>query len=167
MTRGDSAGKLVYRLAEKRCTNFGTCGLNGGATSGTSQVNQALFPLFAEGARLLERGECALVRPVVDQIVSLMTVPLVQGTLRYAYKIGESPSDRSQKNAAEGATFAAAVLPMVAYCNPASAATVSSNVKFGLYDAGTYPDYTAVRDALEATYPCLGITCAHVMPRHG
>merc|ERR1719258_243595 len=37
---GNSAGKLVYRLAEKRCANFGTCGLNGGATSGTSQVNQ-------------------------------------------------------------------------------------------------------------------------------
>ena len=35
---GDSAGKLVYRLAEKRCQNFGTCGANGGATSGTSQV---------------------------------------------------------------------------------------------------------------------------------
>ena len=98
---GDSGGKLVYRLAEKRCQNFGTCGLNGGATSGTSQVNLALFPLLAEGARLLERGECAHVRPVVEKIVSLMTVPLVQGTLRYAYKIGEVPSDRSQKNAAK------------------------------------------------------------------
>ena len=86
---GNSAGKMVYRLAEKRCTNFGTCGLDGTATSGTSQVNLALFPLFAEGARLLERGECTAVRPVVDSIVSLMMVPLVQGSLRYAYKIGE------------------------------------------------------------------------------
>ena len=57
---------------------------SGSATSGTSAVNLALFPLFAEGARLLERGECSLVRPVVNQIVSLMTVPLVQGSLRYA-----------------------------------------------------------------------------------
>ena len=81
---GSSGGKLVYRLAEKRCANFGTCGPTGSATSGTSAVNLALFPLFAEGARLLERGECSLVRPIVDQIVSLMTVPLVQGSLRYA-----------------------------------------------------------------------------------
>ena len=81
---GSSSGKLVYRLAEKRCANFGTCGLSGSATSGTAAVNLALFPLFAEGARLLERGECSLVRPVVDEIVSLMTVPLVQGSLRYA-----------------------------------------------------------------------------------
>jgi hypothetical protein len=81
---GNIAGKMVYRLAEKRCANFCTCGLDGTQTSGTSQVNHALFPLFAEGARLLERGECTAVRPVVDSIVSLMTVPLVQGSLRYA-----------------------------------------------------------------------------------
>ena len=81
---GSPSGKLVYRLAEKRCANFGTCGPSGTATSGTAAVNLALFPLFAEGARLLERGECSLVRPVVDEIISLMTVPLVQGSLRYA-----------------------------------------------------------------------------------
>ena len=81
---GNSAGKMVYRLAEKRCANFGTCGMFGNETSGKSQVNYDLFPLFAEGARLLQRGECTSVRPVVDSIVSLMTVPLVQGSLRYA-----------------------------------------------------------------------------------
>merc|ERR1719182_571273 len=124
---GGSRGKLVYRLAEKRCANFGTCGRFGDSTSGTAHVNYALFDLFAEGARLLKRGECASVRPMVNEIVSLMTVPLVQGTLRYAYKVGVGPdANRSQKNAAKGATFAAAVLPMVSYCNPASAKIVSS-----------------------------------------
>ena len=81
---GSSSGKLVYRLAEKRCANFGTCGLLGDATSGTSKVNHELLARFTEGARLLRRGECAAVQPVVDKIVSLMTVPLVQGSLRYA-----------------------------------------------------------------------------------
>ena len=159
---GSSGGKLVYRLAEKRCANFGTCGLFGNATSGTSKVNLDLFPLFAEGARLLERGECSMVRPVVDEIVSLMTVPLVQGSLRYAYKIGMVAADRSQKNAAEGAVFTAAVLPLVHYCNPAAAQTISANQKFGLFDAGTYPDFATVKSAFEEAYPCLGITCAQV-----
>jgi Notch-like protein len=143
---GDSGGKLVYRLAEKRCANFGTCGYLGGETSGTSQVNYALFPLFAEGARLLERGECGLVRPIVDKIVSLMTVPLVQGSLRYAFKIGMVESERSQKNAAEGAVFAASsgvpslltraptwtqVMPRHAY--------VSSNASFTCAKSGKVP----------------------------
>ena len=159
---GNSGGKLLYRLAEKRCENFGTCGLSGSATSGTSKVNLDLSPLFAEGARLLERGECAKVRPVVDQIVSVMTVPLVQGSLRYAYKVGMVSSDRTQKNAAEGAVFTAAVLPLVHYCNPASAATISSSMSFGLYDLGTYPNFASVKLAFEESYACLGITCDQV-----
>ena len=89
---GNSDGKMVYRLAEKRCENFGTCGAAGGASSGISMVNSELFKaggLFATGRDLLQQGECAKVRPIVEQIVSLMTVPLVQGTLRYAYKVPE------------------------------------------------------------------------------
>jgi len=131
---GNSDGVMVYRLAEKRCKNFGTCGAAGTEASGMSMVNSELFKaagLFATGRDLLQQGHCAKVRPVVEQIVSLMTVPLVQGTLRYAYKVGNVASDQSAKNAAEGSTFAAAVLPMVHNCNTASAAVVSANLKFG------------------------------------
>merc|ERR1711965_1243010 len=31
-----------------------------------------------------------------------------------------------------------------------------------MYDAGVYPDFAEVKEAFESTYPCLGITCAHV-----
>merc|ERR1719491_1892197 len=95
-----------------------------------SQVNDELFKaggLFATGRDLLQQGHCAEVR----QVVSLMTVPLVQGTLRYAYKVGMVPADWSAKNAAEGSTFAAAVLPLVHACDAASATVVSDNMKFG------------------------------------
>merc|ERR1719272_2411369 len=169
---GTSAGKMVYRLAERRCANFGTCGAAGGATTGLSQVNSELFKaagLFATGRDLLQQGHCTKVRPVVDQIVSIMTVPLVQGTLRYAYKVGNVVADQTAKNAAEGSTFAAAVLPMVNYCNAASATIVANHMKFGLvfgtdgkYVSGTVPDFAAVKSALEAVYQCFGITCAHV-----
>ena len=60
---------------------------------------------------------------MTDQIVSLMTVPLVQGSLRYAYKMGEVVAERTAKNAAEGSTFSAAVLPLVAACDAAAAET--------------------------------------------
>merc|ERR1740138_1409026 len=155
---GDSAGVMVYRLAEKRCRNFGTC--TGTSAAGMSQVNEELFKaggLFATGRDLLQQGHCAEVRPVVEQIVSLMTVPLVQGTLRYAYKVGNVQADQSAKNAAEGSTSAAAVLPMVHYCNAASATVVANNMKFGLvfdttsgaYVSGTVPDFALVKSALE------------------
>ena len=41
---GSGDGKLLYRLAEKRCANFGTCSTEH-PTSGTSQVNTELFAL--------------------------------------------------------------------------------------------------------------------------
>merc|ERR1719483_1628530 len=133
----------------------------------------------------MQQGHCHKVRPVVEQVVSIMTVPLVQGTLRYAYKVGNKAvntvagqaykvgnvvADQTAKNAAEGSTFAAAVLPMVNYCNAASATIVANHMKFGLvfdtttgkYVSGTVPDFAAVKSALEAVYQCFGITCAHV-----
>ena len=159
---GSSDGKLLYRLAEKRCENFGTCG------AGISMVNSELGMLFAYGRDLLQMGSCSAVRPVINQIVSLMTVPLVQGALRYAYKNSGDAMGASPKNAAEGATFAAAVLPLVHACNTMSASTVSTNLKFGLYPDGVtvdttrYSDFAAVKSAFEDVYACLGITCAHV-----
>merc|ERR1719483_1812413 len=175
---GNSAGAMVYRLAEKRCGNFGTC--TGTSATGISQVNDELFKaggLFTQGRDLLHAGSCSGVRAVVDKIVSIMTVPLVQGTLRYAWKVGQTggkdnkASDQNAKNAAEGSTFAAAVLPLVHACDAAAAKTVSDHMKFGaaVYDkttgdyvSGTKPDTAKVKAALEKTYTCLGITCAHV-----
>merc|ERR1740133_609722 len=173
---GNSAGVMVYRLAEKRCGNFGTCT----GTGGMSQVNDELFKaggLFTQGRDLLHAGSCSSVKAVVNKIVSIMTVPLVQGTLRYAWKVGKTgaadnkASDQNAKNAAEGSTFAAAVLPLVHACDAAAAKTVSDHMKFGaaVYDkttgdyvSGTKPDTAKVKAALEKTYTCLGITCAHV-----
>merc|ERR1719188_2794615 len=40
---GNSAGVLSYRLAEKRCAQFKTCGAEHDSTSGTSYVNTELF----------------------------------------------------------------------------------------------------------------------------
>merc|ERR1712028_92183 len=62
-------------------------------------------------------------------------------------------------------------LPLVHKCDAASAKTVSDHMFFGkaVYDkttgaftSGTKPDSAAVKAALEKTYTCLGITCAHV-----
>ena len=131
-------------------------------------MNTELIKLFANGRDLLQQGDCSAVRPLVNQIISLMTVPLVQGSLRYAYKNSAAGGMASAKNAAEGATFSAAVLPLVHYCNTASSAVVSDNLKFGLFpdgvavEAARYSDFSAVKSAFEDVYACLGITCAQV-----
>jgi len=159
---GDSQGVMPYRLAEKRCANFRTCGSSGELASGTSRVNYDLSVLFLEGANQLKAGDCAAVRPTVDQIVEKMAIPLVQGTLRYAYFVGyQGLTDLESK--AEGAVFAASVLPLVHHCDTLSgrsdAATIYQAMRIGSVASGYWAD---VKAAFEANYECLGITCAEV-----
>merc|ERR1711988_439317 len=154
---GDSAGLLPYRLAEKRCANFRTCGSNADGTVGISKVNYDLNKLFNEGQLLLDAGKCASVRRVVDDIVSKMTVPLIQGTLRYAFYV-DSGIDNTAEAKAEGAVFAAAVLPLVHHCSATAAESIYENMRIGSPSTG----FSAVKNAFESTYSCLGITCAEV-----
>ena len=154
---GDGFGKMAYALAEKRCKNFKTCGSLGDDVDGGSRVNRQLAGLFDIGQELLQRGECSSVRPIVQQIVTYMTIPLVQGTLRYAYKVGIQ-SDESTKSKAEGAVFAASVLPLVHDCDVSSAATIYDNMRLG----SEAVSWTRVKEAFERNYDCLGITCADV-----
>eukprot|EP00966_Prymnesium_polylepis_P273607 6320731-Prymnesium_polylepis.1 len=223
-----TSGKMIFALADKRCANFGTCGISGGLAAGTSQVNQmlqvewnlaknALMALQCESVRsrwpdsdprvawalhyprvawalrpawslappvqAISRHRhtagqpgalsphhaslcsCPQVRPILQRIVALMGIPIVQGTLRYAYKVGvygpagaNTLSNSGLTEKAEGATFAAAIVPQLHNCSAAAATIVWDNMKIGA--AST--DHLAVKAAFEANYACMGITCAQV-----
>merc|ERR1719421_1853457 len=154
-TDGSGSGKLLYALADKRCANFGTCK----AGTKNSKVNIAIIEQFKLGKTKLNEGKCVDLRPITDRIVELMTIPLVQGSLRYAYKVGTL--NEGDKARAEGAAFSAAILPRVAACNVDAAKLISENMDI---DTSTpmKSKYAGVKQAFESTYPCLGITCADV-----
>merc|ERR1719359_523847 len=150
---GYSGGKQIFALAEKRCKNYNTCGPNGGhdtlkilggdVQDTTAKVNFDLFYWFANAQYLLVNGRCDDVRPIVRKVVGLMTVPLIQGTLRYTYKMhvadlpvyDENDPDSSVNDFAdvqsEAAVFAAAVLPMIYGCSPTDVATINAATKLG------------------------------------
>jgi len=153
---GNSAGKLSYRLAEKRCTNFKTCGASGDSTSGISYVNIKIFEQLDLGKNNLLTGKCEETRPVVRKVVALMAIPLIQGTLRYAYKLEFSQG--GDKERGEGAVFAAAIVPRVAACSSADATTIMNNMKVG----ASSTSLSAVKTAFENNYGCMEITCKEV-----
>jgi hypothetical protein len=153
---GNSAGKLSYRLAEKRCANFKTCGSTGDAITGTSYVNAELFRQFDLGKSNLLTGKCELTKPIVRKVEALMSIPLVQGTLRYAYKVGVQ--NEGDKAKGEGAVFAAAILPRIHQCNPTDAVTIANSMKVGA-SATSFAD---VKTAFENNYACMQMTCAEV-----
>jgi hypothetical protein len=160
-----AGGKLIWALAEKRCKNYQTCGPNGDSTSlsgTTAKVNNDLLFEFNKGRDALQGGKCAEVRPIVRKVVSLMTIPLIQGTIRYARYMGPVNNMGADKQS-EAATFAAAVLPMVHACSAEDAKIIDNYTKL---KAGRTSDgdaqFTEVKAAFERNYACLGITCADV-----
>ena len=158
-TGSGTTGMMPYTLAEKRCQNFKTCGQAGDTSTGTSQVNIELFRLFALAQYSLQMGQCADVRPLLHQITALMTVPLIQGTLRYA----NAAKRIDPKGKAEGATFAAALLPRLHSCSPADAAIVYDHMKIGSTEADPYAAVqAAIRGVGNANLYCMNVTCAHV-----
>merc|ERR1719355_374533 len=88
-----------------------------------------------------------------------MTVPQVQGTLRYAYKVGELGGGAKEK--AEGAVFAGAILGRLNACDPKVATLVAENMNI---DAATPmgAGFKAVKEAIESCYPKMGIKCTDV-----
>jgi hypothetical protein len=155
-TDGSGSGKMLYALADKRCTNFGTCTRSGG-----SYVNEALFVQFTKGKVALQQGDCGAVPPIKEAIVKLMSIPLVQGSLRYAYKVAELQG--GSKEFAEGAAFSAAILPLISKCDAGADTLIRENMNMEIEtSARMSAGFPKVKKAFESTYECLGITCAQI-----
>ena len=160
-TDGKGSGVLLHQLADKRCANFKTCGNSGDDVEGQSKINYDMFAEFAQGQFNLLQGSCEGAKKNLDNILTRMPVPLIQGTLRYAYKTDMKYNQavgRTEKSMAEGAVFAAAILPVVHACSPDAAKTIADNMKVG----ATTTDFLAVKSAFESQYECMKITCKDV-----
>jgi hypothetical protein len=157
-TDGSGQGVFPYSLADKRCENFKTCGDLANEITGTSHVNIQILAQFVDGKRNLLAGKCDAVRKNKERIEQLMAVPLIQGTLRYAY-VTDLGNDPSEKPEAEGATFAAAVLPLVNACNEEAADTIYKNMKVGQKGSA---NFVTVKNAFESVYACMNVRCEDV-----
>jgi len=160
---GNSEGRMLYRLAQKRCKNFGTCGGCGGiGCGGIADVNKEILNLFISGKKSLEEGRCSEVRPMVSKIVNQMTVPLIQGALRYAYKTAGNCAGDCAKDKAEGIAFLGAFIPRLWNCSKDDAFYLK---RLMWIDSPMKLDpeaFTVVREMLESNYACMGVTCSQV-----
>jgi len=151
---GTGKGQLLHALADKRCANFNTCG-----PDGLSAVNSQLKGLFQQGEEAMSQGKCEEGAKLLAQIKPLMTIPLIQGTLRYAYKTSDGKG--GAKEIAEGWAFAAAVLPQVDAASPDAAAVIRKNMEYGAASAMS-DGHEAVFKALESVYAALGVACEDI-----
>ncbi|KAL7578362.1 hypothetical protein ACA910_012766 [Epithemia clementina (nom. ined.)] len=150
-------GNLAYGLAEIRCSSMATCE-NG--IDGESIVNKKIMAQFEDMKSKMLDARCAACQENADEIVRLMTIPHIQGTLRYAQRT-ESFAFPSESMQAEGAIFAAAILPKVNACSSAAADVIYNNMKL-TPDKNSKADFGAVKRALEEVYGCLRVSCAEI-----
>ena len=168
---GGSSGQLLHNLAQKRCGRMGTC-----AADTMAEANVEIYKLFNQGRDEIQAEKCDDAAETLNKIIPLMTLPLVQGTVEYAYKSDpksaydckhQAEGDRDcLKEWAEGWAFAAAALPQIAKCDADAAQVVRNNLEVpseGGKAGDQVPDgYMKVKEAVESTYECLGITCEQV-----
>ena len=155
-TDGKGKGKLVHEIADERCIDFKTCGPPGDRTDGQAYVNHQIRKYFKFGQRHLVAGECDDAKASKEKIEDLMAVPLVQGTLKYAHKLEFDKADK--KAHVEGASYAAAVLPLVYHCDARAAQAIHDNMGVG----ASSTTFAHVKNAFQETYRCMGITCDEV-----
>lgn len=151
---GTGGGKLVYSLINNRCVDFKTCGTDGNESTGHAFLNHLLRKEFKKGQEHLKTGKCEEARKDKERIESLLAVPLVQGALRSAYILGTS-KNVDHKSKVAGATFAAAILPIVHHCKPSAAEAIYNALHIG----ASSTVFSTVKTAFEENYACMGITC--------
>merc|ERR1719313_1331330 len=184
-----STGNLLYALAQKRCAEFGTCATTTDSST-IAAVNtnvQSVTGFGKQGYDLIYMQKAcndANLDLAFKGMVSQMTVPLVQGMLKYAWKAdpvkgdscdGQAGNDAATvatnddsagtdcaKSWAEGWAFAAAVLPQVHKCDATAATTIRANLDVASTTGPMKDGVAAVKTAIESVYDCLGISCTDV-----
>ena len=169
----DNDGVLSFNLAEKRCKNFGTCtaDYDNDPTAGYSAVNNEMFAKFTTAKTQLQNAHtgtgsftCQDIYKAKDEIVTLMLVPLIQGTLRYLYKTdarvtgGDTLSDTFKKENGELFAFSAGIQPFVYNCS----VTAGNNLYERSFNEDMSLTFAEHKASLESVYSCLGISCADI-----
>merc|ERR1719430_1797547 len=147
---GSDEGILLYRLAEDMCQVFDTC------LAGKSRVNRDLIDYFIDGKAQIDEGNCNAAKAYRKGITTAMSIPLIQATLKNAYDISQGTP--SSKDLAMAAAFAGSIVPQIANCSAADAQTVMNN----MWIDRTSTDFSAVKQAIENNYACMGVTSADI-----
>lgn len=153
---GSGSGEFLYALAESECKEFKTCGPGGDSIHGTAKVNLEILQMLNLMQANVTALQCSEARQNKDAILRKMRVPLIQGTMRYAYMRRNNEVTGTDK--AIGAAYAASIVPLVASCNFKDAEIIGDAMETMTKES----DFAMVKSAFEKNYACLAVTCTDV-----
>mmetsp|Transcript_54833 Transcript_54833/g.63292 ORF Transcript_54833/g.63292 Transcript_54833/m.63292 type:complete len:428 (+) Transcript_54833:120-1403(+) len=162
--QGFGSGYQLFALGDKRCSNYNNCGPKGDLGGGNiAKTNIHIIALFQKGAGLVFSGDLDGLQKCIKEINNQILVTFIQGTLRYAHKLGERGSTLA-KELGEGVTFAAAALPQLWAINKKAAKEVVKQFEIGSGSKASKGelDFEKVRMAFMCNFPEMGISCSEV-----
>lgn len=150
---GSSEGRLLWALSKAVCGTFGTCSTD---TPGSSQANDRLMTLWYSGRGAINSGSCDELRKVANEISTVMQIPLIQGSLLLAERLGKRgmSDDRLQ---AEAYVLTQALLPLIDAVDRDAAKIIKRN--FPLDDKPIRDGVQVVANAFANAIHRLGIDC--------
>ena len=146
-------GYALYNLAQIQCQEYGTC-----KKGSVAPINFEVINNFVLGKNQIAEGMCNNVGDNARRIKTLMTVPLIQGTLKVAYEL-DLEVDVRQRTQGEAAAFLTATIPLVDSCSGPNANILYNDLAPG---KATKASYEVLKAAFERSYDCMGIKCADV-----
>jgi len=161
-----SEGIMLYALADVRAQQFKTGGHPGNEEGGEAYINIQVSRELRKVQSLLksdDKNRCQDAEASVDRAITLMKIPMIQSILRYAFvrDFELPPSEVDQERVkAEGATFAATMLPYIHKCSSKDALLIHEHMRVGASDNKI--DFPTVKAVLERNYECMGISCQEV-----
>lgn len=152
-TGSSQSGHMLYHLAEEAGERFGQDSIGAGEaeinTKVLSQFKKIKDEIAFADACTAKSNTVANLRMQVDKTISYMTVPLLQNLI-HAMKVNDPY--RVQ-------LYALSVVPLIAGCNEATYAYLSSTLIENDYDPSKFND---ILTKIQGSYMCLGISCGDV-----
>ena len=151
--KGYNNGWLLYSMAEKASSYFK--GDVQDASHEEADVNTKMMSWFRNARALTQNSTTcvpegsAVLRNVVEQMVSLLTIPLIQLLIHYMH----------EENNNFISLYALSVVPLIAGCNPSAFAQLKTLLIDDTYDSA---NFETVMELIESSYNCLQITCEDV-----
>jgi len=153
-------GLMHFALADNRCAQFGTCD-----TDGKSQAGKKLTTLLYAGRAEINGKACSALSKTIEEIVPVLFVPLIQGTLRYAVELNKGTNvfgATTNGDVAEGYIYSRSILPLVEDANRESAVIIDRNFDWPDATSTIRTNTDEIFDAFSKAYKGLKVDCKMV-----
>lgn len=159
----EAGGLLLFSTAKDMCEEFGTCiddSEFGGTDIPKASSNEMLIASLNQGLDVIRSKQCTLLKDMVADMLAVMPIPLLQGTVKYASFIAALPAGSGGTSLAFADAFSKAVVPLVAFEGDGNALAIQGAMQFSPTEKPG--DYLVVVNALRSVLPDLDIQCDQV-----